>query len=211
MCPDDAGNEPHATIALLQCRVPGMNWKHRFEVSEFQKNSLWLVPVLGVVLGIVLKTISVNLEEQYPAPHTIAFSSSTASALLTAIFTAMISFTGFVLTILVLVIQFAGVSFSPRTLLFVFRDKQLKFSLGFFVGTMVFSFLLLTEVSDDFVPSWGIFFAGVLVLVSILLFLQFLSHLLHGIRPANLASQIGGIGHGVIAETYPGRCSGSGS
>jgi uncharacterized membrane protein len=45
--------------------------------------------------------------------------------------------------------------------------------------------------------------AGVLVLASILLFLQFLSHLLHGIRPANLANSICNLGHAVIAELYP--------
>lgn len=184
-------------------RVVQMSWKQQFEAREFRRNSLWLVPVGGVALGVMLKVCAVYLEERYPAASSLAFGAGTAAALLTAIFTAMISFTGFVLTILVLVIQFAGVSFSPRTLLFVFRDRQLKLSLSLFVGTMTFSFLLLNEVSEEFVPNWGVLLAGMLVLVSILLFLHFLSHLLHGIRPENLASLIGKLGHGIIAEVYP--------
>jgi uncharacterized membrane protein len=180
-----------------------MSWNRRFSTEEFLKNSLWLVPVLGIILGFLLESFVVSVEQQREAPETFQFSASIASTLLTSIVAAMISFVGFVLTILVLVVQFAGVSFSPRTLLFIFRDKQLKLSISLFVGTMTYSFLLLTEISDDFVPNWGILIAGGLVLASLLLFLQFLSHLLHGIRPANLAHSIGKVGHQVISATYP--------
>jgi uncharacterized membrane protein len=180
-----------------------MNWKRRFELQEFIQNSLWFIPVLGVLLGFVLEYLIVELEHRRAAPETLRFTPEAANTLLNSMVAAQISFTGFVLTMLVLVIQFTGVSFSPRVLIFVFRDRQLKFVLGLFVGTMTFTFLLLTEISDEFSPDWGVLMSGALMLTSLLLFLQFLSHLLHGIRPANLAHTIGEIGHRVIAEMYP--------
>jgi uncharacterized membrane protein len=180
-----------------------MSWKRRFELKEFIQNSLWFIPVIAVILGFVLEYLIVELEHRWAAPETLRFTPDAANTLLTSMFGAQISFTGFVLTMLVLVIQFTGVSFSPRVLIFVFRDRQLKFVLGLFVGTTTYTFLLLTEISDDFSPDWGVLMSGALMLASLLLFLQFLSHLLHGIRPANLANTIGEIGHRVIAEMYP--------
>ncbi len=180
-----------------------MTWNRRFAFREFLRNSLWLLPVVGLVIGVILRFAVVRIERRWPAPESLTFSADAATTILTSIVAAMISFTGFVLTILVLVIQFTGASFSPRALLFIFRDPQLKLSLGLFVGTTVYAFMLLTYVSEPFVPSWGVLLAGALVLISMMLFLQFLSHLLHGIRPANLAHHIGNIGHEVIGREYP--------
>ena len=68
--------------------------------------------------------------------------------MLSAIIAASMSLIGFMLTILVLLVQMAGSSYSPRTLLFVFRNQQLKLSLALFVGTMAFAFLSMGEISD---------------------------------------------------------------
>ncbi len=180
-----------------------MSWNRQFTFREFLKNSLWLVPVLAVIFGVALRVLVNQIEQRWPAPDDLEFSPDAATTILTSIVAAMISFTGFVLTILVLVIQFTGASFSPRVLLFVFRDRQLKLSLGLFAGTIAYSFLLLTNVSTTFVPSWGVLVAGILVIISLMVFLHFLSHLLHGIRPANMARRIGAAGHQVIAMYYP--------
>ncbi len=76
------------------------------------------------------------------APSHLTFTPSTAGLMFSAIIAASMSLTGFMLTILVLLVQMAGSSYSPRTLLFVFRNQQLKFSLALFVGTTAFAFLV---------------------------------------------------------------------
>ena len=97
----------------------------------------------------------------------------------------------------------AASSYSPRTLLFVFRNQQLKFSLALFVGTTTFAFLSMGEISDTTVNNLGVLVCGLLALFSVLFFLQSLSQLMHGIRPANMADRIARVGHMVIATVYP--------
>jgi uncharacterized membrane protein len=120
-----------------------------------------------------------------------------------AIIAASMSLTGFMLTILVLLVQMAGSSYSPRTLLFVFRNQQLKFSLALFVGTTAFAFLSMGEISDTEANNLSVLICALLSLFSVMFFLQSLSQLMHGIRPANMANRIATVGHVVISDVYP--------
>lgn len=180
-----------------------MSWSREFKLREFLKNSLWLVPVAGVVTLILAQRVVAQLDGRWDPPEGLTFTTSTASAMLSAIISASISLIGFMLTILVLIVQMSGSSYSPRTLLFVFRDQQLKLSLAFFVGTMVFAFLSMGEISDDSVNDLSVLVCACLSLFSILFFLQSLSQLMHGIRPANMADRVTRTGRQVIGQMYP--------
>lgn len=180
-----------------------MSWARRFKLKEFLKNSLWLVPVAGVLILIVMQRLVSRLDDRWDPPDSLTFTPSTASAMLSAIISASISLIGFMLTILVLVVQISGSSYSPRTLLFVFRNQQLKLSLAFFVGTMVFAFLSMGEISDTSANNLSVLVCGVLSLFSVLFFLQSLSQLMHGIRPAKMADRVSKAGRLVIEEMYP--------
>jgi uncharacterized membrane protein len=180
-----------------------MSWALRFKLKEFRKNSLWLVPVAAVVILIVLQRVVRRLDAHWDAPSSLTFTPSTASAMLSAIMTASISLIGFMLTILVLVVQISGSSYSPRTLIFVFRNQQLKLSLGLFVGTMAFAFLSMGEISETKANDLSVVICAALMLFSVLFFLQSLSQLMHGIRPAKMADRIAAAGHRVVADVYP--------
>lgn len=180
-----------------------MSWARRFELNEFRKNSLWLVPVAAVVVLILVQRLVSRLDQYWDSPTNLTFTPSTASTMLSAILSASISLIGFTLTILVLVVQISGSSYSPRTLLFVFRNQQLKLSLGFFVGTMSFAFLSMGEISEDSANDLSVVVCAALMLFSVLFFLQSLSQLMHGIRPAKMADRVLDTGHRIIAEVYP--------
>ncbi len=144
-----------------------------------------------------------RLDGHWDPPDNLTFTPSTAGLMLSAIVAASMSLAGFMLTILVLLVQMASSSYSPRTLLFVFRDPQLKFALALFVGTSVFAFLSMGEISDTSANNLSVLVCGVLSLFSVLFFLQCLSQLMHGIRPAKMADRIAKAGHRVIGEVYP--------
>lgn len=180
-----------------------MSWTFRFKLKEFLKNSLWLVPVAGVTLCILAQQVVNTLNRHWDAPLSLQFTPGTAGLMFSAIIAASMSLTGFMLTILVLLVQMAASSYSPRTLLFVFRNQQLKFSLALFVGTTTFAFLSMGEMTDSSVNNLSVLVCGLLALFSVLFFLQNLSQLMHGIRPANMADRIAQEGHTVIAEVYP--------
>jgi len=180
-----------------------MSWALRFELNEFRKNSLWLVPVAGVGICILAQRLVSRLDGHWDAPSHLTFTPSTAGLMFSAIIAASMSLTGFMLTILVLLVQMAGSSYSPRTLLFVFRNQQLKFSLALFVGTTAFAFLSMGEISDTEANNLSVLICALLSLFSVMFFLQSLSQLMHGIRPAKMADRVAGVGHLVIAAAYP--------
>lgn len=180
-----------------------MSWAFRFKLKELRKNSLWLVPVAGVAVCILVQRLVSRLDGRWDAPSHLTFTPSTAGLMFSAIIAASMSLTGFMLTILVLLVQMAGSSYSPRTLLFVFRNQQLKFSLALFVGTSAFAFLSMGEITDTTANNLSVLICALLSLFSVMFFLQSLSQLMHGIRPANMADRIASVGHTVIADVYP--------
>lgn len=80
-----------------------------------------------------------------------------AREVLSAITSSMITFTGLVFSITIVVLQLTSSQFSPRVLRTLLRDRVTQLALGVFVATFVYAVLVLRTVSslDDerFVPS----------------------------------------------------------
>ena len=180
-----------------------MNWNLRFRFGQFLKNSLWLLPVLGIVGAIVATRLLGWLDTFVQLPGTMTYQNNTANTMLSAIVGASISLTGFMLTILVLVVQISGSAYSPRTLLFVFRSRQLQISIALFLATTTFAFLLTARMSNETKTGLGMLAGMGLMLFSVLYFLSTLSRLMHGIRPTMMADNLSATGHAVIAQVYP--------
>lgn len=175
-----------------------MSWATRFRIRQQLKGSLWVVPLLGVVLGVLLGFVDVRVEGSLHLPSNWTYSPSTASTVLSAIVGAMAALTGFVVTVTVLVAQMAIGTFSARFMRLWYRDPLLKAVLAVFMGTLAFGFALLRRVTSSFVPNLGVSVAGVLVLVSLLLFVVFLDGYLHKLRPVAVAS----LGAGYVRREF---------
>jgi uncharacterized membrane protein len=127
----------------------------------------------------------------------------------------MAALTGFVVTVTVLVVQMATGTFSARYMRLWYRDPMLKSLLALLVGTLAFSFALLRRVDNDFVPNLGVSITGVLVIVSLILFMVFLDRYLHRLRPVAVATLVAGYVHReferlrVEAVTTPGIFAGT--
>jgi uncharacterized membrane protein len=178
-----------------------MSWAARFRARESVKGSLWIVPLLGGLVGVVLGAIDVRGEESLDLPATLSYSSSTASTLVSAIVASMAALTGFVVTVTVLVVQMATGSFSARYMRLWYRDPVLKALLALLMGTLAFSFALLRHVESNFVPNLGVSIAGALVVASLLFFVVFLDRYLHALRPVAVAVHVSGYLHRDFART----------
>lgn len=165
-----------------------MSWATRFRIRQNVVGSLWLVPLLGVVLGVLLGFLDVRVEQSIHLPSNWTYSPSTATTVLSAIVGAMAALTGFVVTVTVLVVQMAIGTFSARFMRLWYRDPMLKAVLAVLIGTLAFAFSLLRRVESTFVPNLGVSIAGGLVLVSLLLFVVFLDSYLHKLRPMAVAT-----------------------
>ena len=131
----------------------------------------------------------------------MTYSPTTASTVLSAIVGATAALTGFVITVTVLVVQMATGTFSARYMRLWYRDRMLKATLAVLVGTLAFSFALLRRVEQDFVPDFGVTVAGVLLVVSLLLFLLFFDRFIHRLRPVAVASLVAEAADRAFAES----------
>lgn len=169
-----------------------MNWRRSFRARLYVRDSLWVLPLAGALLGAVLGLIDVRIDQSAHLPDQFQYSASTASTVLGAIVGAMAALTGFVVTVTTLVVQMATGSFSARYMRLWYRDRMLKLLLAILVGTLAFAFSLMRRVETDFVPNIGVTVAGALVIVSLLVFLVFLDRYLHRLRPVAVAALVHG-------------------
>jgi uncharacterized membrane protein len=169
-------------------------WATRFRRRQSVRQSLWLVPLLGALAGMLLGWGAARAGSALEMPAALTFTPSTASSVLSAILGAMIGLIGFVVTVTVLLVQTATSQFSARYMRFVYRDRVLKAVLAILVGTFACSFVLLRQVGETDAPDLGLLIVGVLVLLGILLFLLFFSRLLHRLRPVAVAASVSELG-----------------
>jgi uncharacterized membrane protein len=170
--------------------VEMMNWNRNFRLRERIRGSLWLVPLLATVIGALLGTFGALIEKHTDLPSFWHYSPSTASSVLTSIVGATAALTGFVVTVSVLVVQTATGTFSARYMRLWYRDRLLKATLAAAVFTLAFSFALLQRVEQNDVPNLGVTVSGLLVSVSLLIFIFFFDRSIHRQRPVAAAAQV---------------------
>ncbi len=178
-----------------------MTWSRRFRAREQVRNSLWIVPLLGSLLGAILGFGVAELDRHVDLPNYIQYSSSTASTLLTAIVGAAAALTGFVVTVTALIVPMVLGTFSPRYMRLWYRDPVLKGTLALLAGTLTFSFSLLRRIEPDFVPNTGVTLAGILVVASLMLFLFFFSRSMSRLRPVSVAALVAKAGLAAFEQT----------
>jgi uncharacterized membrane protein len=167
-----------------------MSWSTAFRLRQFALGNLWLLPLAGGLLGVLLGSGLVLADQSVHMPSYWTYSASTASTVLSAIVGAMAALTGFVVTVTVLVVQMATGTFSARYMRLWYRDRVLKILLALLVGTFAYSFVLLQRIENNLVPNLGVSVAGLLVLSSLLLFVFFLDRFIHRLRPVAVATLV---------------------
>ena len=171
-------------------KISRMTWSRRFRIRQNVRGNLWLVPLLGAVLGALLGGLVSTIDEHVDAPSVWTYSPETASNVLTAVVAAIAALTGFVVTVTVLVVQMATGTFSARYMRLWYRDRLLKATLATLIGTLTFSFALLSRTEQDFVPDLGVTIAGWLVAACLLLFVLFFDRFIHRLRPVAVAELV---------------------
>jgi uncharacterized membrane protein len=179
-----------------------------FRWRESLRTSLWLIPALCVAtaagLGLLLVEIDRNLDA------TIGFRGGPDSAhtFLSTISSSMITFTGLVFTITIVVLQLASQQFSPRVLRTFLRDRHSQFALGVFTATFAYALIILravrTEASagGEFVPSLSVSVAFILVMLSLALFVDYIHHIAQSIRVPSITSSIAEETREAISDIY---------
>ena len=181
-----------------------MTWATRFRIREYLRESLWVVPLLGALTGVLGALVVVAIDRSVHLPPQWQYSASTASTVLSAIVGAMAALTGFVVTVTVLVVQMVTGTFSARCMRLWYRDRVLKGVLGLLIATLAFSFSLLRRIETNFVPDIGVTVAGVLVIIGLVLFMLFFNRFVHRLRPVAVAADVAQLARGSLGDEVAG-------
>ena len=130
----------------------------------------------------------------------------TARDVLGATATGMIAFTGFVLSGVLVVVQFAAGQFSPRLVLWFRRDALTKHAIGTFLAAFVFSLVALRRLDEPgarISPDVTVGVALLLLIGSCVLFLALLQRVTDRLRPRTLFGAITREGVLAARQTYP--------
>ena len=179
-------------------------------ILESLRTGFWAIPTLCVLLASALAYALVDIDRQLSDGFgrvTFGAGADGAREVLSAITTSMITFTGLVFSITIVVLQLTSSQFSPRVLRTFLRDRQTQLSLGVFIGTFVYAVLVLRTVNgldeDQFVPALATTLGVLLLLLSVGVFVAYIHHVTSMIQISSILDSIAGETRGVLEKVFP--------
>jgi uncharacterized membrane protein len=187
--------------SALRRRVEGMR--------DSVRNGFWAIPALAVMVAVVLSVVLVRVDRELSRERAFTFGAGPEGAreVLGAITTAMITFTGLVFSITVVVLQLTSSQFSPRVLRTFLRDRLTQAALGVFVATFVYAVLVLRTISSGdvlFVPALSTTVALLLLLGSVAMFVAYIHHVATAIQATSIIGAIGRETRRALDRRFPG-------
>lgn len=170
-----------------------------------------LSATLAIAAGMLLPLVDRQLAADRKAWFLFDGGAESAREVLSTITSSMITLTALVFSITVLVLQLASNQFSPRIIRSFLREKSTRQALSIFVGTFVFSMVVLTKVRvepDEFVPGLSVWVAFVLVLLSTGVFIHYIDRMTQSVRAITIISRIAGEARRSLELMYPEPTSG---
>ncbi len=188
-----------------------MKWNRRYVIKSYTRASLWLVPFLAVLLYLVVNRITYAIDgwllRTGRIDETTAFLGLTmvgARSALDTVVTLNLSFLVFTFGSLLVAIQVAGGQYTPRIIATtLLRDNAIRFTVGYFVFTLLFAERVLNRMGGETVHQFNTFVAALLGLVSIVVFLYLIDYAARFLRPVSIVQRVGKSGISVIQRVYP--------
>jgi uncharacterized membrane protein len=182
-------------------------------LAERIGTSYWLVPSVCVVVAIGLSYATHALDASLPqdrhAWYLFRGGPEGARSVLSTVSSSMMTFTGLVFSVTILVLQQASNQFSPRVLRTFLKDRRSQLALGIFVGTFVYALLGLRSIwgtaegLESHVPSLSVWLAVVLVLLCVGTFIYYIHHVAQSIRAVVILTRIGDETRSTLERMYP--------
>lgn len=167
-------------------------------------NTIWIIPVIYILAALALGRLMPQIDHSFYNQQSY-FSPSTATSLLSAISSGMIAFTGFVFSMLFVMVQFGSSAYTPRIARYFIQDPLVSHALGVFIATFIYSLIALSQVdfaSSGIVPDYTVAAAMILLLSSALVFLALIRRIA-SLQINNVLQMLGERGVEVVEMLYP--------
>ena len=174
----------------------------RMRAVRWLRENGWTVPVMYVLLAIAFGLVLPRIDRANPGLHFLG--ALAAETLLAAIASGMIAFTGIVFSISLIVSQFWSTAYSMRLMQWLRNTPLTGHAFGTFSATFVYALVALAEVGRNEKVELGstVYFALLLLLASVFLFLLLLYSTLRQMNLSYVLSLIGDRGREVIEAFY---------
>ncbi len=176
------------------------------------RDSLWFMPSVLTVVAILGALGTVEIDRRYidhedVRGYFLIFGSGAEGArgVLSAIAQSVMTVTGVVFSITIIALQLASSQYSPRVLPRFMDDRANQTVLGIFIGTFVYSLLVLRFVRSDeeYVPSLSVSLAVLLTLIMVGALIFFINHIANSLKPETIAARTAWETREVIARLFP--------
>lgn len=178
-------------------------------LAERLRGSLFVVPTVYLVAGIVIGQASIKLDDiigdrALRLPFVLTSTVQSARAVLTTIAGATITVAGISFSVSLLTIQLASSQYSPRVVGGLFRDSFNKRVIGVVVGTFSYCLIVLRAVRSPaeqqgqaVIPNVSVAIGVVLGIAAVLAIIAFISHNAHAM---DITEILGGLTRDAIQE-----------
>ena len=196
---DEVAVPQPARVGKDRRQLPSWRW-------EELRTTFWVVPALLIVVAVLLFVVTFEVDlaafhHRITLPVWIRTGSADAERqVLISIAAGVITVVGVVFSITILALTLASQQFGPRMMRNFVRDVGNQITFGVFVGTFVYSVLVLGSInslSPTFVPHLSASVAEALLLLDIGVLVYFIHHIARSIQ---LPEVIAGIASDLMAS-----------
>jgi uncharacterized membrane protein len=177
-----------------------MTWLQRYRVRYFVRNSVCVIPVVGMAAALVVVRGLAWLDREMGWESRI--DPDTARTVLATLASSMFTFIVFVSSSLLIVVQLASATLTPRVIGIVFRSPVTRLSLTAFVFTFTMTLAALVRVTTT-TPRLTAEITAYSCLVSLGLFLYLIDHVGQSLRPSGTLRIVSRLGRAAIKNVYP--------
>lgn len=175
----------------------------------------WVLPMVIVVAAVVVGYLMPELDRlaSDELPYVFPGGPSGARDMLGTIAGAMISVTGLVFSITMVVVQLASSQYSPRVMGDFLGSRVTQVTLGIFAASFAYALTVLRSVRGEsgdggaFVPQLAVTLSFLLVLASVGMFLAFIHHITNSIQVSSIVTRLGDSTVGVVERYFPERAA----
>ena len=182
-------------------------------IWEQLRSTYWFIPMAMLVLGVVLSTGSITLDQALERrgwqllPWLYPGGPEEARALLSTIAGSMINVAGVTFSITIVTLSLASSQFGSRLLRNFMRDAGNQVVLGAFIATFVYAIVVLQTVSGVegrvFVPQVSVTIGILLAVLGLVVLVYFIHHVSASIQAENVIAAVGRDLDDAIERLFP--------
>src|SRR5678810_914735 len=184
-----------------------MNWNTRNRVVSYLRSSLWIIPIVAVMMEQIVAAI-IRAVDSRLGWDAAGLGVDGAKALCGAVITFALSFIVFTFGSLLVAIQVASGQYTPRIIATtLLRDNVIRYTVGLFVFTLLFA-IKAQNRTETSVPELVVFVTGLLGFGCLVAFLFLVDYAARMLRPVSIVRGVGDAGVRVLESVYREKLTG---